>query len=51
MDVLLDDVRDRADGVSMATAMLEEQLGLRFRQETGPFEVIVVDDLQMPTPN
>ena len=31
--------------------MLEEQLRLRFRQETGPFEVIVVNGLQMPVFN
>jgi len=30
---------------------LEDQLGLTLTRTTGPWEVIVIDDVRMPTPN
>jgi uncharacterized protein (TIGR03435 family) len=38
------------DGQSIFTA-ITEQLGLRLKSGRGPVEVIVIDDVQMPTPN
>ena len=38
------------DAVSIFTA-LEEQLGLKLEAQTGPVEVLVIDDVQRPTPN
>ncbi len=29
----------------------EDQLGLKFESRTGPYDVIVIDDVRMPTPN
>ena len=30
---------------------VEDQLGLKLEATRGPYEVIVIDDLRMPTPN
>jgi bla regulator protein blaR1 len=38
------------DGPSIFTA-ITEQLGLRLKSARGPVDVIVIDDVQMPTPN
>jgi uncharacterized protein (TIGR03435 family) len=38
------------DGPSIFTA-IPEQLGLRLKSRRGPVEVIVIDDVQMPTAN
>jgi uncharacterized protein (TIGR03435 family) len=32
-------------------AALHEQLGLKLEQRTGPIDVLVIDDVRMPTPN
>ena len=32
-------------------AAFEDQLGLKLESRTGPYEVIVIDDVRMPTPN
>ena len=32
-------------------AAFEDQLGLKLEERTGPWEVIVIDDIRMPTPN
>jgi uncharacterized protein (TIGR03435 family) len=32
-------------------ASLEDELGLKLERRTGPWEVIVIDDVKMPTPN
>jgi len=39
-----------ADAVSIFTA-LQEQLGLRLEAGRGPMQVLVVDNLQRPTPD
>jgi uncharacterized protein (TIGR03435 family) len=38
------------DAPSIFTA-LEDQLGLKLEETVGPFEILIVDDLQMPIPN
>jgi uncharacterized protein (TIGR03435 family) len=38
---------------SVATVLeaFEDQLGLKLQRTTGPWQVLVVDDVRMPTPN
>jgi len=38
------------DGASVFTAV-REQLGLRLKPGRGPVDVVVIDDVQLPTPN
>jgi uncharacterized protein (TIGR03435 family) len=43
-------VGSRLDVPNIFTAF-EDQLGLTLVERTGPWEVIVIDDVRMPTPN
>jgi uncharacterized protein (TIGR03435 family) len=38
------------DGLSLFTA-LPEQLGLKLESERGPVDVLVIDSVELPTPN
>ena len=40
----------QADGSSLMTA-LREQLGLKLESSRGPVEVLVIDNVEMPSPD
>ena len=50
-DVVIPRPEIRADAAALIGDAFEDQLGLTLERTTGPWDVIVIDDVRMPSPN
>ena len=50
-EIAIPTAKSRDEWRELMRTAFEDQLGLRLEERIGPFEVIVIDDVRMPTPN